>query len=123
MLVSFLKEDFKFSDDRGDLIQLIHDGFKQVNYITARSGCIRGGHYHKLNIEAFFVISGSFVLEVSRLGSSETKEIYNMKQGDFFCIYPEVVHSFNFTADTQLISMYSQGVEIKDGKKDILTCN
>ena len=109
MLVTFLKEDFKFCDDRGELIQLVHNGYRQINYITAKKGCLRGGHYHKLNTEAFFVISGSFTLEVFKLGSQE-KKIYEIKPGDFFCIHPEVTHSFSFTEDTQMISMYSLGV-------------
>ena len=109
MLVTFLKEDFKFCDDRGELIQLVHNGYRQINYI-------------KLNTEAFFVISGSFTLEVFKLGSQE-KKIYEIKPGDFFCIHPEVTHSFSFTEDTQMISMYSLGVELENGKKDILSIN
>lgn len=122
MIVTFLKEDFKFSDDRGELIQLIHDGYKQVNYITAKKGSLRGGHYHLHNVEAFFVIDGEFTLEVKKRESDE-KKVFKMKKGDFFSIDPNVLHSFYFTDDTQLISLYSSGVELKDGSKDIYTEN
>lgn len=119
MLITFLNEDFKFCDERGELIQLVHNGYKQVNFITARKGSFRGGHYHKFNTEAFFVISGCFKLELFK-NANHQKEVYEINSGDFFCIPPLVVHSFNFIEDTQLISMYSQGVEMSDGTKDIL---
>lgn len=36
MLIKFLEPNFIFEDERGLLIQLVRDGFKQVNYITAK---------------------------------------------------------------------------------------
>jgi quercetin dioxygenase-like cupin family protein len=118
MLITFPEVNFKFVDDRGELIQLVREGYNQVNYITAKKGSVRGGHFHKLNQETFFVISGEFTLDVSLL-NSENKEIFHMKSGDFFSIPKNVLHSFNFTEDTQLISLYDLGVENKDGTKDI----
>lgn len=49
MLIKFLEPNFIFEDERGLLIQLVRDGFKQVNYITAKKNNIRGGHFHKFN--------------------------------------------------------------------------
>lgn len=43
MLIKFLEPNFIFEDERGLLIQLVRDGFKQVNYITAKKNNIRGG--------------------------------------------------------------------------------
>ena len=47
MLIKFIKPDFEFSDDRGSLKQLVHNGWKQVNYITSVEGSFRGDHYHR----------------------------------------------------------------------------
>ena len=58
MLIEYIKPDFEFSDERGTLRQLVHTGWKQVNYITSVIGSFRGNNYHKKNTEAFFVISG-----------------------------------------------------------------
>lgn len=118
MLIKFLEPNFVFEDQRGLLIQLVRDGFKQVNYITAKKNTIRGGHYHKFNFEAFFVVSGRFNLILSDLGN-EVQETQIMAAGEFFEIPPNVLHSFEFLEETQLISMYSSGVELKDGSKDI----
>ena len=120
MLVEFIKTDFEFTDERGSITQLVHDGWKQVNYITTRAGVLRGNHYHKNNEEAFYVISGEFELELFDINTQE-KENHLIKTGDFFIIKRYLSHSFNFTKNTELISMYSNGVEEGD-KKDIYVC-
>ena len=118
MLIKFIKPDFEFSDDRGCLKQLVHDGWTQVNYITSVGNAFRGNHYHKENREAFYVISGKFKLTAENLDGS-LKEEYEMKQGDFFIIEPLIVHSFEYLEKTVLISFYDKGVENLDGSKDI----
>lgn len=118
MLIEFIKPDFEFADDRGSLRQLVHDGWKQVNYIVSKAGSFRGNHYHKENREAFFVISGSFKF-TAESEDGKIKEEYDMKAGDFFAVPPYINHSFDYIEDTELISLYSDGVEKADGTKDI----
>lgn len=117
MLIKFLKTDFEYKDDRGSIIQLIHDGWKQINYITSKAGGERGNHYHKNNKEAFYVISGMFELELQDINTKE-KEIYTIESGTFFTISKNVNHIFRYIEDTSLISMYSEGIK-KDGNVDI----
>lgn len=119
MLIKYLDVDFEFSDTRGSIKQLVHDNWKQVNFITSKAGIIRGNHYHKKNIEAFYIISGEFELELKDL-SSGLYEKYLIKQGDFFQIDKGVIHSFKYIKDTSLISMYSEGVQTPEGM-DIYT--
>lgn len=118
MLIEFIKPDFEFSDDRGSLRQLVHSGWKQVNYITSKANAFRGNHYHKENTEAFYVISGRFKLTAESADGSH-KEEYDMKAGDFFTVPPFVNHSFYYIENTELISFYNNGVERPDGTKDI----
>ena len=106
--------DFRFEDDRGLLVQLVHDGWRQINVITTRKGVTRGNHYHKCNAEAFYIISG--VCRVTVGGESMT-----FRSGDFFRIDPLDMHSFDYLEDTTMVSMYSDGVELPDGTKDIYT--
>lgn len=115
-MVEILTPDFTFSDERGCFSQLVHDGFKQYNIFFSKKDVVRGNHYHKENKEAFFVITGSFVLTVAK---NDQKEKYTFKQGDMFLIPPYVMHSFYFIEDTWIASMYDVGVERSDGTKDI----
>lgn len=117
MLIEFLTPDFMFTDARGSLTQLVREGYRQVNVIFSKAGVFRGGHYHVLNREAFYVVSGKFKLVASKDGM---QEYYTLKTDDFFTIPPVVCHSFMFLEDTLLISLYDCGVELPDGTKDII---
>lgn len=116
MLIEKIKPNFVFEDERGCITQLIREGYKQVNFITSKKGVKRGGHYHKSNEELFYIISGKMTL-IAKKGNKE--EVYRFEKGDMFNVLPNVFHSFEFEADTLLISMYSLGVELPDGTKDI----
>jgi quercetin dioxygenase-like cupin family protein len=111
-----MQPDYECSDKRGSLTQLIRGGYSQINVISSIAGAERGGHYHKENVEAFYVATGRFSLSVCKDG---LKESYLFHAGDMFCIPPYVSHKFHFEEDTLLVSMYSQGVVRDDGTKDI----
>ena len=115
-MIEILKPDFVFENECGVLKQLVHEGWNQVNIITSVRDSVRGGHYHKSNKEAFYIIKGSFKLELKRGRESES---YMMKEGDMFVINSLVTHQFYYIEETTLISMYSVGVELPDGTKDI----
>lgn len=117
-MIEVIKPDFEFQDERGVLLQLVHEGFQQFNIIFSRQGVFRGGHYHKENKEAFYVISGSFELTV-KTGNAEEKHIF--QKGAMFLVPPYVSHSFSYLEDTLIASMYDMGVERADGTKDIYT--
>lgn len=116
MLIEMMKPDFEFEDERGNLRQLVHEGFSQYNIIFSKKDVLRGNHYHKKNKEAFYVITGAFTLHVSKDGVEET---YKFRQGDMFLVPPYVIHSFYYTQDCLVASMYDFGVENEDGLKDI----
>ena len=55
-MIEFIKPDFSFADERGALTQLCREGWKQINVTSSKAGVFRGGHYHKNNKEAFYII-------------------------------------------------------------------
>lgn len=116
MLYKMLDADFRHIDERGSLVQLVHEGYKQVNVIISKGGIVRGGHYHKLNFEAFYVVNGSFEVTFLKNGVEE-KSIFHT--GDFFEIEPYTGHIFTYLQDTVLIGLYNVGVEKENGEKDI----
>lgn len=115
MLIEQLSTDFEHQDDRGTLVQLARKGYSQINVITSKSGVFRGGHYHKLNTEAFYIVQGRCIVTARKDGAEERKEF---SAGDFFRVGPYVSHDFDYVEDTVLVSMYSLGVELDDGKMD-----
>ncbi len=115
MLIERLQTDFEHRDERGILIQLCRRGYSQINFITSTGGALRGGHYHQLNTEAFYMIQGRCRVTARKDGISETEEF---TAGDFFRIGPYITHEFEYLEDSALISMYSLGVELQDGGLD-----
>ncbi len=111
-----LTPDFLHEDNRGKLVQLVHEGYRQVNVITSRAGVLRGGHYHKKNKEAFYVINGACEVTFVRDGKREKNKFV---AGDFFCIEPGTGHIFRYHEDTTLLGLYDLGVEESDGRKDL----
>lgn len=118
MLIDILQADFHFEDDRGALTQLIHNGYRQINVIISKKGVQRGSHYHHLNKEAFYVVSGQTELIARKAGEIE-RRVFG--PGAFFGIKSDISHDFSFLEDTVLVSMYDRGVELSDGTKDIIT--
>lgn len=113
-----VRPDFEFSDTRGALVQLVHEGYEQVNVLTTRAGVTRGGHYHKETAEAFFVVDGRVTVGLERAGARQEE---TFERGSFFRIPPHVVHTMAFEADTVLVAMYEKAVERPDGSKDIFS--
>ena len=115
-LYKVLKPDFEFRDKRGQLNQLVHDGWKQVNVLITNAGVIRGVHYHKESREAFYLISGSVDV---RFRNGEEYDEHHFERGDFFLIFPGTVHELSFLEDCVMVQMYDIPVEREDGTKDI----
>jgi len=116
MLIEMLEPDFKFANDTGLLVQLVHEGWKQVNVLVSKAGSTRGGHYHKVSKEVFYVVSGELKLT---LETDTEKEEYALKEDDMFLVSPYQRHTFSFMKDTVMVSMYDICVEREDGSKDI----
>lgn len=116
-MIKILKPDFIFEDERGSLVQLVREGYKQINVVVSKAGYERGRHYHALNREGFYVVEGSFTVEASLDGR---KELFSFGKGDMFLVEPNVVHTFDYKEDSILVSFYDRGVELPDGTKDII---
>ena len=117
-MLNRIEPDFVFENEGGKLIQLVRGGYAQVNVLSSVKGSARGGHYHKINREAFYVIYGKFVLTLEEDG---VKECFELSTGDMFVVEPYQKHWFEYLEDTLLVSMYDRGVELPRNLKDIYT--
>ncbi|MGC6173807.1 cupin domain-containing protein [Lacrimispora sp. 38-1] len=115
-MIKIMEPDFKFKNDTGLLVQLVHNGWKQINVLYSDINSVRGGHYHKICCEAFYVVKGKFELTLEMNGNIEN---YIFAEGEMFMISPYQKHTFSFLEDTIMVSMYDIGVELPDGTKDI----
>lgn len=119
-MIDLLTPDFFFEDKRGTICQLVNDGWKQVNVIVTKGGAQRGRmHYHRKNVEAFFIVRGRIDYRCKDVYTGKTEQ-QTFTAGDFWSVRPYVGHDFYFLEDTVHIAMYDVGVELPDGKKDIV---
>lgn len=116
-MITIIKPDFVFEDERGSLVQLVHEGYKQINVVSSKAGFERGNHFHRFNREGFYVVEGSFTLEAKLEGESQ---VHEFRKGDMFIIEPDVIHRFIYHEDSILVAFYDNGVELSDGTKDII---
>lgn len=111
-----LLTDFEYTDERGSLFQLVHCGFSQINVLESKQGVVRGGHYHKISKEAFFIVSGSVQVTFRKQEEQQTRVFY---KGDFFMVSPYTVHSMYFPENCIMVVMYDVPVEKEGSMKDI----
>lgn len=112
-LYGLLSPTFRHRDERGELVQLVRGGWEQVNVLCSYKGAVRGGHYHKICREAFYVVSGSVNLT---LWQGPRREDATFRAGDFFEIPPGTVHEMSFPEDCVLVALYDRPVETPSGK-------
>lgn len=117
-LIQILQPNFNFKDERGQLTQLVREGYRQVNVVTTKGGVFRGGHYHRENVETFYVVYGRFRFTAERDG---VREAYEFSAGDMFSVMPNVMHGFDYLEDTLVVALYDKGVENTDGTMDSYT--
>ena len=116
-LIRICEPDFVFEDERGLLVQVSHDKYRQVNAVFTKKGAIRGrGHYHKNTDEVFFILQGKVRVHAVCGDCSETVVF---ETGDMFVVPAYVRHSMDYLEDTYLVVEYSVPVELPDGTKDI----
>lgn len=118
MNIEIIQPDFCLDNEKGRLVQLVHDGWKQFNVLISPQGSNRGGHFHKINRECFYVIEGKMKLII---GDKKNELIKQFGPGDFFVIPPYTLHSLAFEEKTILVALYDIGIERENGEKDIYT--
>lgn len=116
-LIKIMKPDFVCNDNRGLLVQISREGFKQVNAVFSKAEKVRGNfHYHKINEETFYIISGKVKVTVEL---EDQKEEHIFLSGNMFMIKKNVRHKFEYLEDSYLVVLYNNGVELENDQKDI----
>ena len=87
-----------FSDDRGDIIDLIdNDIINAVTYITFAKDAVRANHFHKQTIQWNFIISGEILLVTQMPGCEKIEKV--LRKGDFAVSYQNESHALKGLSD------------------------
>ncbi|MBF0482145.1 MAG: cupin domain-containing protein [Desulfovibrionaceae bacterium] len=101
--------------ERGELA-LIVDGspFRHLAYFSLVPGPhFRGGHYHRVKTEFFYVIAGKARLSIHDLDSGE-KAVHLLAAGGKVTIFPGLAHRFVAEEETRVIEYYDAVYDKRD---------
>lgn len=84
--MKILSAEFTHKDHRRSLSQLLTADFKQINLYEANKKAILGNHYHKVTYEYFYILKGSFLLDIN-------KKSQIVSRGTFFVVEPGERHT------------------------------
>ena len=111
---AFLRQK-RLIQDRGELA-LIEDKMRihHLGYFSLLAGKgYRGGHYHTIKTEHFYVISGHLMLDLVDVQSSAAEQI-TLSAGTKATIFPLLAHRFRALQDAQVIEYYDGVFETTD---------
>ena len=97
MLETVTKPKIAFSDDRGDITNILDEPINHVAIITSSLGSIRGNHYHPDATQYCYLISGqfeSYAKDMNDLNSTVQKQIVG--PGSLIITPPMVAHAQYF---------------------------
>lgn len=102
--MDLVKPIYLFSDSRGIIKTIFHDGqWKEANYIETREGIVRGGHYHRLTREMVYIIEGEVKVDIKDINVGLCK-YYNLCSGDMIVIEPYELHTFRTLKDSKWLN-------------------
>lgn len=93
----------KYTDERGDIINLVQRPLGSASLITSKVGTLRAGHYHKEDWHYCYVLSGS-IAYFSRPVGSESLNYTHVATGQMFFTPPMWEHWMVFLADTSFLT-------------------
>lgn len=90
--------------ERGTLTPLMLDkSYQYLALIGFKSGIARGGHYHVLKKEIFFVVRGDIRLSVASKSAFDKKETITLSGGDLVEIDAGVWHLYEPLSDAEAL--------------------
>lgn len=93
-----------FSDERGDIFDLVEEKVGHVGFITFKKGAVRANHYHIQSVQFSYIVSGTIMLRTSATDGSDVRE-YELTEGTLTRIPPMLVHTYTAQTDATMLDM------------------
>ena len=107
------KIEFENVDERGWFRQVTSGPWKQMNVSLTKKGYVRGGHFHRITKECFYILDGEVELQVNNVQTGE-QSTYRFQKGDSFIIEPYENHTLTALSDTLMIALLSKQFRPED---------
>lgn len=95
-------------DDRGNFVEIIKlEIGGQVSFSTTKKGITRGNHFHTRKIERFSVIKGEALIQLRKIGDSDTFDYYLSGDNPAYVDMPIwYTHNIKNIGDEELYTMF-----------------
>jgi nucleoside-diphosphate-sugar epimerase len=83
----------KFSQSRGDMVEISNLNSKRLYMITLTDHSVRGNHYHLEQIEDFYIHKGCLMFLLVHKDDISTVYAVQCKAGDCITVSPPIIHT------------------------------
>ena len=100
------KIDVAYEDERGQISNIIDADIKHIAIITSKKGSIRANHYHPVQIQYEYLISGEFESYSKDLKKENAKvEKVIIDEKSLVITPPNIAHAMKFTKDSVMLNI------------------
>ena len=92
-------------DPRGAITNLFEGRIEHIALITSKKGSVRGNHYHKLDHQYIYLVSGAFESYSCDVSNPKKKLVLQVKPGDIVNTPPLTAHAQKFTQDSVFLAL------------------
>ena len=95
-----------FTDERGEIANILEEPINHVAIIKSKAGAIRGNHYHPNQIQYVYLVNGKYESIAKDITKEDDKtESTIVEPGDLVITPPMVAHTMRFLEDSVFINM------------------
>lgn len=92
-------------DERGEIFNLFEGRIEHIALITSKKGTVRGNHYHKLDHQYIYLLSGEFESHCCDVRNPSKRQVLLAKPGDIVDTPPHIAHAQKFTKDSIFLAL------------------
>lgn len=89
-----------FSDERGEIFDLIESKVGHTGLITSAKNAVRANHYHLISTQYTYIVSGTMELKTKHKDDRSTPDIVILKPGMMAIIPPLFIHTLTALEDS-----------------------
>ena len=95
-----------FTDERGEIKNILENPINHVAIITSKAGSIRGNHYHPNDTQYCYLINGKFESHAKDINNDKLeKEIQIIEPGDLVTTPQNIAHAMKFIEDSTFLAL------------------
>tara|TARA_B100000809_G_C14781460_1_gene403123 strand:+ start:222 stop:602 length:381 start_codon:yes stop_codon:yes gene_type:complete len=106
MLETVTQPGVAFTDERGDITNVLDKRINHVAVITSKTGAVRGNHYHPEDVQYCYLVSGRFESYAKDMNDPDGPvEKQVVKAGSLVLSPPMVAHAQVFLEDSVFLAL------------------